>query len=325
MSLVAFRRAILTASATSNGGRLAHRIAAYRGGNIVMDFTADKAMFDDILQRAYTDDGNGDGHVTAAGLRLMSNIAENKPLDYIPDVTWLIGPGLSALIAGRAETRDVADRFFEELISARQGPPWQWDSERIAASENWLKDLAQGTLAIRYAFPSLLLPRIAHMSKAAERAIQQRDATEVAIALVLFQRRHGVWPQKLDELVPDLLPAVPPDRLDGQPLRYIVREGRPVRTAWATTVTTTVAVRRKIPIWRSRDHMVPSNIPRQSLTTTVTGFFGHLCHRSQRQCQRKLHRCRRNLRRNPSSEDAEKAWHPGGHLSLLVRHFHDSA
>ena len=54
------------------------------------------------------------------------------------------------------------------------------------------------------------------------------DATEVVIALVLFHRRHGVWPQTLEELVPDLLPAVPPDRFDGHPLRYFVRDGKPI-------------------------------------------------------------------------------------------------
>ena len=207
---------------------LAHRIAAYRDGEITMDFTAERALFDDILQRAYTDDGHGDGHLTAAGLNLMNNIAGKKPADNIASATWFIGPGLSALIAGRAESREMANRFFDELILAHQGPPWTWDAEEIATSENWLKELAQGSLAIRYMFPSLLLPSISHVASVAERAIQWRDATEVAIALVLFQRRHGAWPQKLDELVPDLLPAVPPDRFDGQPLRYVVRDEKPV-------------------------------------------------------------------------------------------------
>ncbi|HWB00090.1 MAG TPA: hypothetical protein VG713_16465, partial [Pirellulales bacterium] len=122
----------------------------------------------------------------------------------------------------------LADRFYNEMISAHQGPPWTWDAETIKASEDWLKELAQGKLAIRYLFPSLLLPSISHVASVAERSIQWRDATEVAIALVLFQRRHGAWPQTLDELVPDLLPAVPPDRFDGQPLRYIVRDRHPV-------------------------------------------------------------------------------------------------
>ena len=58
--------------------------------------------------------------------------------------------------------------------------------------------------------------------------LQVRDATEVAIALTLWKRRHGQWPERLEQLVPDLLPAVPPDRADGKPLRYVVRDGQAV-------------------------------------------------------------------------------------------------
>ncbi len=80
----------------------------------------------------------------------------------------------------------------------------------------------------RYWLPSLLLPAIDAVFNAAERTIQLRDGAEVAIALTLWKRRHGQWPERLDQLVPDLLPAVPPDRADGKPLRYAVREGQAV-------------------------------------------------------------------------------------------------
>jgi hypothetical protein len=40
----------------------------------------------------------------------------------------------------------------------------------------------------------------------------------------LFRRREGRWPDSLGELTPDLLPSVPVDRFDGQPLRYRVDE-----------------------------------------------------------------------------------------------------
>ena len=41
-------------------------------------------------------------------------------------------------------------------------------------------------------------------------------------------RAKSMVKESLDALVPDLLPAVPPDRLDGQPLRYALRDGKPV-------------------------------------------------------------------------------------------------
>ena len=63
---------------------------------------------------------------------------------------------------------------------------------------------------------------------AGEIVTQQRDATLVALALNLYHRQHDAWPEHLDELVPDLLPAVPPDRFTGGPLCYRVLEGRPL-------------------------------------------------------------------------------------------------
>jgi hypothetical protein len=62
----------------------------------------------------------------------------------------------------------------------------------------------------------------------AERLIGQRDGVTVGLALELFRRRHGRYPGTLGELVPDLLPALPLDRIDGQPLRYRLIDGRPL-------------------------------------------------------------------------------------------------
>ena len=44
--------------------------------------------------------------------------------------------------------------------------------------------------------------------------------TVVAIALKRFQLAHGIFPEKLSELTPEILAIVPLDPVDGQPLRY---------------------------------------------------------------------------------------------------------
>jgi hypothetical protein len=44
--------------------------------------------------------------------------------------------------------------------------------------------------------------------------------TITAIALKRFQLKHGNYPADLNSLVPEFLPAVPLDPVDGQPLRY---------------------------------------------------------------------------------------------------------
>ena len=51
-------------------------------------------------------------------------------------------------------------------------------------------------------------------------SLAQIRAARVALAIERFRLAHGKLPEKLDELIPQFLPAVPADPFDGQPLRY---------------------------------------------------------------------------------------------------------
>lgn len=59
---------------------------------------------------------------------------------------------------------------------------------------------------------------------AAARHAAWNGGADAAIAVERYRRRHGKLPERLDELVPELLPRVPTDPFDGQPLRYVVGE-----------------------------------------------------------------------------------------------------
>ena len=199
-------------------------------------------MFDDILQRAYTDNGAGDGRLTPDGVRMLAEVTDLKSglfrmlvapstQDPVPDevLSRLVSPGVAALVGSRRENRELYTASLDEMVSLHQGSPWQWSRKQINAAVNRLADLdSNEPNGLKYYFVARMLPAIDAVFSAKQRMIQWRDAAEVAIALVLWHRKHGQWPQRLDELVPNLLPAVPPDRVDGQPLRYVVRDGRPV-------------------------------------------------------------------------------------------------
>ncbi len=43
---------------------------------------------------------------------------------------------------------------------------------------------------------------------------------QLACALELFRRARGAFPEKLDELVPDFIAAIPADLMDDAPMRY---------------------------------------------------------------------------------------------------------
>lgn len=223
---------------------LAHRFAATSVGESI-DFEFERLMFLDLLQRMYTDDGFGEGRVTPEGLRVLDSYTNSPRLKLlnlakladgsatasraIAATAYALGPGMAAMIGSRRENQELYDSLLDEAIRAHQGPPWTWDPQQVQRSCDRLSELTgDQTGMLRYAPVAVMLPSVSACYAATERTIQKRDALEVAIALVLWKKRHGEWPPSLAELVPELLPAVPPDRLDGQPLKYALDDGEPV-------------------------------------------------------------------------------------------------
>jgi hypothetical protein len=66
----------------------------------------------------------------------------------------------------------------------------------------------------------LVLLNGARAARSFQTAQARGRAAVAAVALERYRLRHGRWPGALADLVPDLLPAVPRDPFDGQPLRY---------------------------------------------------------------------------------------------------------
>ena len=89
-----------------------------------------------------------------------------------------------------------------------------------------------GYSRLRGAFARTSLPALERASMKAYRAETERSLHETGIALRRFQLLHGRLPEKLEELVPAFLSAVPTDRMDGKPLRYR-REGEKAFTLWS--------------------------------------------------------------------------------------------
>jgi len=72
----------------------------------------------------------------------------------------------------------------------------------------------------RFILSKLLLPALGQAIHAAIRSETQCELTVTAIALKRYQLRTGKLPSNLDALIPEFLPALPIDYMDGKPLRY---------------------------------------------------------------------------------------------------------
>jgi hypothetical protein len=72
-------------------------------------------------------------------------------------------------------------------------------------------------------FAKMLLPALDNAVRKSGRMQTYVDAARTACALERYRLANGKLPETLGELVPRFLAAVPPDVIDGKPLRYRVR------------------------------------------------------------------------------------------------------
>lgn len=200
---------------------LAHELARPRVAGDIIDLRAQRIFFYDVVQRTYTDDGDGDGRITSR----FDFYLNTRSIPW-PDSQQVFTAGATAVIASRREVLrewdDIMDQFQAELQrNARDVGPGSL-TERIIR-------LKQSPLTCwRYLPIAVLAPRPDVIHWFAERYLARRDAIEVAIALELYRRQHQSYPQQLAELVPNYLPAVPVDPIVGDPLHYRVANGQPL-------------------------------------------------------------------------------------------------
>jgi hypothetical protein len=66
----------------------------------------------------------------------------------------------------------------------------------------------------------LFLPAVNAATAAEDRANAMLDLVRLAAALAVYRAEHGAYPDKLDELVPSVLPALPVDLYNAKPYTY---------------------------------------------------------------------------------------------------------
>jgi hypothetical protein len=114
----------------------------------------------------------------------------------------------------------ILQETLEAVRLVQQHRTWPEIQQRLTIPQARLNQLRTWSASFRYPITSIAVP---NTSKAIVTALQtetDRQLTITAIGLRRFEFRHGAWPQKLDELIPEFLAAVPADLMSGKSLRY---------------------------------------------------------------------------------------------------------
>ena len=85
--------------------------------------------------------------------------------------------------------------------------------------DGWLNKLRVGNV-LGWTFILFMSPNADSLYEKAGSANSVLRATELMVALVIYEEQHGELPAELEALVPEILPAIPRDPFDGKPIRY---------------------------------------------------------------------------------------------------------
>jgi hypothetical protein len=136
---------------------------------------------------------------------LMSGGITNQRNRWFGEETLLYLPG--AVSNNRAVLLD----YMNKVVEISKLPPEQ-QADRL---EELQKSLGKEPLLVRE-----LLPATEKIAEAERRTRALLRCAAAGLAAERYRRKHGRWPDGLDDLKGEFLPGVPLDPYDGKPLRY---------------------------------------------------------------------------------------------------------
>lgn len=213
--------------------QLAHRVAGFAGGRVSMPVERERLMLDDVVQRFYSDDGQGDGRLvhSVQRERISQDFGVRLPSPHL--LSEVLRPVSSAALPSRREVARKIEAFSQQARVDDALPPWRHAERRSDAL--FVDACESGIFQVLPVIKSLMVTDMGetsledhHLAKAfSDRDIfeAKRSAVLALLAAESFRRSQGRWPIGFNELVPGQLPTLPFDPFTGQPLRYRLPTG----------------------------------------------------------------------------------------------------
>jgi hypothetical protein len=199
---------------------LASLLRSFGGGRIHIDPAHATLVVEDVLQRFYTDDGQGDGRLIRGEVGFLSSepgvfgLSELIAFRFMQPIRRLGAPSRASIMQDVREFTAAAQQ--DDAVA-----PWERSSRR--SDPLYLRmDRTYG------AIPSLSVLANTPPASPMARLFALRDLVETyrdaALTLLAMQRYRlakGAWPEALAQLVPEFLPSQPLDPFTGTPLKYL--------------------------------------------------------------------------------------------------------
>ncbi|MCH7558749.1 MAG: hypothetical protein IIB56_15010 [Planctomycetes bacterium] len=171
----------------------------------VISMEAEKVFWYDVIQRAFTDDGQGGGRMLARGLPYVA-------IDDWKESLWRF---ISFNYPDRQEMVANIDRYFGRFAEILAETPWDFSNEAIDEQE-WNQEVRIAPLMLK-----INTPAYRRVSQIAWRMKTGRQALLTVLAIMRYEKEKGQYPASLDELVEaGYLKKLPMDPYSDGPLIY---------------------------------------------------------------------------------------------------------
>ncbi len=212
---------------------LATRLKSIPDSAYRVDLSMELLMLEDVIQRTFSDDGNGDGVFNPAYAKRTMDLLVTVTSD--PDaeksssnaLDFMLAPLGASLTASRKETMEMCKALYAETERQSTLPLWQENFDYETQFEQMVH--ASARAEIKWMIPRLLVAAVTRAASVRRTGESTVTAALTAIALEQYRRAHGGnWPAKIDDLVPEFMAAAPLDPYTGQPVSYSLADSHPL-------------------------------------------------------------------------------------------------
>ncbi|MBN2455292.1 MAG: hypothetical protein JXB29_01950 [Sedimentisphaerales bacterium] len=186
------------------------------GEDFIMNLKFEKLCMYDEIQRCFTDDRFGGGHLYLPRLQPISGLTGSKAIEsYILDRLWMAPIHFLFTHPNKLETKQMADDYYAFGEDMAGKSPAQIRAEGIDVEKETAEMIKKNILL------NILAPAFGKVHEISYRNKADTEATLVIIAMSRYRQDVGTYPEKMEALITaGYLKQLPMDPWSDKPLVY---------------------------------------------------------------------------------------------------------
>ncbi len=189
--------------------------------NYIIRYDLERLCWKDFIQRCYTDDGKGSGHMIPREIKKLMQLIEGGEIKNSSTelfLNYIVYLGMAICGTNRRQMTNEFEKICVVAGEWAHKTPWQLKQENIDFEMGFDKSAFK---RLRLWPVAMLLPAFGKVNQIAYRGKTEDQALLGVLAIIRYKQDKGQYPQGLDELKQaGYIKEVPTDPFSDKPLVY---------------------------------------------------------------------------------------------------------